>query len=99
MVGSAQAAPTAPGGLKTAEGASSLSHKVDYRRCWWRHGYRACRWFPSYSYDYGYGPGYYRPAYYGYYGPGYYRPYYRRHYYGPGVGIGIGGFGLSFGAW
>ena len=57
-----------------------------------------CRYYGA-SYDYGYGPGYYGPAYYGYYGPGYYRPYYRRHYYAPGVGIGIGGFGLSLGAW
>jgi hypothetical protein len=97
-IASAQAAPTiGPSGLKAAQMHASPTQTVDYRRCWWRHGNRVCRWFPSYSYDYG--SSYYGPAYYGYYGPGYYRPYYRRHYYGPGVAIGVPGFGLSIGAW
>jgi hypothetical protein len=52
-------------GLKS-DMASANIQKVDFRRCWWHHGRRVCRWYRRsygyypYSYDYypsyGYGP-------------------------------------------
>jgi len=58
-----QAAPLSGSELKAGTAAASNIEKAAYRRCWWRHGYRVCRWvgYPYYDDDYGY----YRP-YYGY---------------------------------
>jgi len=57
-----QAAPLSGSELRVGAAAPSNVDKAAYRRCWWRHGYRVCRWvgYP-YSYDddygyYGYGP-------------------------------------------
>jgi hypothetical protein len=65
-----------------------------YRHCHWRDGRRWCH--GGYAYRARPYYGYYDD---GYYGPRYYRPYYDRRYYGPGVGVGVGPFGLSIGAW
>jgi len=64
----AQSAPLTGSELKAgAADTSNMSNieKAAYRRCWWRHGNRVCRWvgYPysddGYGYDgsYGYGPG------------------------------------------
>jgi len=55
----AQAAPVAPSPAAMSAGADGKAESVAYRRCFWRHGYRHCRW---------YGPGY-RDYGYRYYGP------------------------------
>ena len=61
----ASAAP-AVGGLKTTAAETSAVDRVNYRRCWHRHGHLVCRR----GYRYGYAP-YYDDGYYGYgYGPG-----------------------------
>jgi hypothetical protein len=52
--------------------------KAAYRRCWWRNGYRVCRWVGGPYYD----DGYYGDGYYGY------GPYFG---FGPGIGFGFGG--------
>jgi hypothetical protein len=62
--------------LKTAITAPAVE-KAAYRRCWWRHGYRVCRWVGGY-----YDDGYYDDGYYGY------GPYIG---FGPGIGFGFGG--------
>lgn len=59
----AQAAPAAGGtaDLQAAAGTQSSVEKAAYRRCWWRHGVRHCRWVGDeygYSYPYYYGPSY-----------------------------------------
>ena len=43
-------------GLKGLEAGQSapVAEQVGYRRCWWRHGYRHCRWVDD---GYSYGPG------------------------------------------
>jgi hypothetical protein len=57
-----QAAPLSGSELKAGATVASYVDKAAYRRCWWRHGYRVCRWvgYPSYYDDdygyYGYGP-------------------------------------------
>lgn len=46
----------------------SVIDNVAYRRCWWRHGYRHCRYVRGYYGNYAYAP--YYDSYYGYgYGP------------------------------
>ena len=42
-------------GLQGIDAASSgsLAEHVNYRRCWWHHGYRHCRWVGE---RYSYGP-------------------------------------------
>lgn len=54
---------TSAGELKADRAANSGIEKAAYRRCWWRHGERVCRWVGYRSYDYydddgyyGYGP-------------------------------------------
>jgi hypothetical protein len=51
-----QAAPISGSELKAGTAAASNIEKAAYRRCWWRHGYRVCRWvgYPYYDDDYGY---------------------------------------------
>ena len=54
----AMAAPIGPSGLKSASTSANIQ-KVDFRRCWWHHGRRVCRWYRrSYEYypSYGYYP-------------------------------------------
>ena len=53
----AQAAPAAPGMTQTMAtlGAQSKPQHVAYRRCWWRHGHRHCRWYDTPG-GYGYYP-------------------------------------------
>jgi hypothetical protein len=75
LAGSAQALPATKTAVDT-NATSSNVEQVNYR-CWWRYGYRHCR--------------YYRPyAYYGspYYGYGY-RPYYS-YGYSPGLSFYVG---------
>src|SRR5262249_14304668 len=57
----AQAAPLSGGQLKADVAAASNIENAAYRRCWWRHGYRVCRWvgYPYYGDDYGYYGPYY----------------------------------------
>jgi len=60
LTATAQAVPLSGGQLKADIAAASSIEKAAYRRCWWRHGYRVCRWvgYPYYD-DYGYyGPSY-----------------------------------------
>ena len=84
---SAQAAPVggAANDLKASAANALGLEQAAFRRCWWRHGERYCRWVgdgygdydyggPSYDYGYGYGPGYYG-------------------YGGPGIGLYFGGGG------
>jgi len=49
----ASAAPAS--GLKGIDAGSSgsLAEHVGYRRCWWSHGYRHCRWVGDGYYNYG----------------------------------------------
>ena len=56
-----QAAPLSGGELKAGTAATSNIENAAYRRCWWRHGYRVCRWvgYPYYDDDYGYYGPYY----------------------------------------
>jgi hypothetical protein len=77
---SAQAAPagTLMADLSTAASATSAVHRAAYRRCWWRHGRRYCRWVGDSYYDDGFYP-YYPYYYYYYYG------------YGPSLGFYYGG--------
>ena len=54
-------AQATPPGVNLKAGATSSVEKVDYRRCWWRHGRRHCRWVREhddydYDYPYFYGP-------------------------------------------
>jgi hypothetical protein len=61
LTATAQAAPLSGGQMKADIAAASSIEKAAYRRCWWRHGYRVCRWvgYPYYDDDYGYyGPSY-----------------------------------------
>jgi hypothetical protein len=46
----AQAAPVGGSSvdLKAAAGSASNIEKAAYRRCWWRHGRRHCRWVGGY---------------------------------------------------
>jgi len=54
---SAQAAPAgSTTGLKAAAGTETSVDQVGYRRCWWHHGHRHCRYYGDRGY-YGYGPG------------------------------------------
>jgi len=57
----AQAAPISGNELKAGIAATANIEKAAYRRCWWRHGYRVCRWvgYPYYDDDYGYYGPYY----------------------------------------
>lgn len=72
---------TSAGELKRDRVANPGIEKAAYRRCWWRHGERICRWvgYRPYGYyddgDYGYGP---------YYG------------FGPSFGFSFGGGGRHF---
>ena len=69
---------TSAGELKGDRVANTGIEKAAYRRCWWRHGERVCRWV-------GYGPyDYYDDGYYGY-GPDY--------GFGPSIGFSFGGGG------
>ena len=59
----AQAAPISGANGVTAGLQTSAAEKASYRRCWWHHGHRHCRWvnddYGYYGYDngyYGYGP-------------------------------------------
>jgi hypothetical protein len=59
----AAAAPLAGANGVTAGIQTSAAEKAAYRRCWWRHGVRHCRWvYDDYGYwdngyyGYGYGP-------------------------------------------
>jgi hypothetical protein len=53
LVTPASAAPLASvSGAKTGNDTSA-TEQIAYRRCWWRHGHRHCRWV----HEYGYGPG------------------------------------------
>jgi hypothetical protein len=72
-----QAASVSLTELKPELAVSSGIEKAAYRSCWWRNGYRVCRWV-------GYHP-YYDFDDYGYYG---YGPYYG---FGPGIGFRFGG--------
>jgi len=65
------------GALKLDGAKNSAVEKAVYRRCWWRHGERICRWVGYRSH------GYYDAD--GYYG---YGPYYD---YGPSFGFSFGG--------
>ena len=65
LSGAVQAAPLAGNANELKSGAvSSPIEKAAYRRCWWRHGYRVCRWvgyrdygyYDDGPYYYGYGP-------------------------------------------
>jgi len=60
----AEAAPVggASVDLKASAGSASSIEKAAYRRCWWHHGHRHCRWvgggyYSDYDYPYYYGPG------------------------------------------
>jgi hypothetical protein len=63
-----QAAPAASGTsqIMAAAGVQSKPQDVAYRRCWWRHGHRHCRWYDAPYRSEGYIP--YRGEGY-YYGP------------------------------
>jgi hypothetical protein len=78
-----QAAPLSGAGneLKAFGANDSSIEKAAYRRCWWRHGNRVCRWVGYRDYDYDN---------YGYYG---YGPSYG---YGSGIGFRFGGGGGHF---
>ncbi len=55
----AMAAPIGASGLKSASTSANIQ-KVNFRRCWWHHGRRVCRWYRrSYGYYPSYGYGYY----------------------------------------
>lgn len=77
-----QAAPLSAPGLKADSGVGTTVEKAAYRRCWWRHGERVCRWVGYRSY--------YDDDDYGYYG---YGPYYG---FGPSIGFRFGGGGGHF---
>jgi hypothetical protein len=49
----ASAAPLASVTGARAGNDASATEQIAYRRCWWRHGIRHCRWVE----EYGYGPG------------------------------------------
>jgi hypothetical protein len=49
----ASAAPLASMTGAKAGNDTSATEQIAYRRCWWRNGYRHCRWVE----EYGYGPG------------------------------------------
>jgi hypothetical protein len=69
LAGPAAAAPAIGSGLKTAATENSGVEKAAYRRCWWHHGHRHCRYVSRGYRYYGYAP-YYDGGYYGYgYGP------------------------------
>jgi hypothetical protein len=63
LTAGAQAAPLSANSLKAETSTSSAVEKAAYRRCWWRHGVRVCRWvhddygYYGYGPSYGYGPG------------------------------------------
>jgi hypothetical protein len=48
----ASAAPISSLQGVTADRTTSIAESVAYRRCWWHHGYRHCRWVGGW----GYGP-------------------------------------------
>ena len=78
----AQAAPAAGTvqDMKATAGAQSSVEKAAYRRCWWRHGVRHCRWVGD---DYGYydnGPYYYGPSVGLYFGGGRHRGGHHHHH-------------------
>jgi hypothetical protein len=50
LTAGAQAAPLSANSLKAETSTSSAVEKAAYRRCWWRHGVRVCRWVHD---DYG----------------------------------------------
>lgn len=58
----AQAAPAASAtqDMKATAGVQSSIEKAAYRRCWWRHGVRHCRFVGDSYYDDG--PYYYGPS-------------------------------------
>jgi hypothetical protein len=72
----AAAAPLSGAGSELKAAPAPAAEKAAYRRCWWRHGYRVCRWVGGDYYDNGY------------YDDGYYGPYVG---FGPGIGFGFGG--------
>ena len=76
----AGAAPLVDAGVKAIATETSPVDSVAYRRCWWRHGYRHCRYVDRYYRSYGYAPYYYDDGYYGY-------------GYGPSIGLSFGGWG------
>jgi hypothetical protein len=78
MALSAQAAPLggAANDLRASANASGVEQAA-FRRCWWRHGDRVCRWVEE---PYGYDDYYYEGSPY-YYGSG------------PGIGLFFGGGG------
>jgi hypothetical protein len=53
LSGTVQAAPLygSASALKSGTVPSTIE-KAAYRRCWWRHGYRVCRWVGYSDYDY-----------------------------------------------
>jgi len=73
----ASATPLSSGtGSELKSATAPAVEKAAYRRCWWRDGYRVCRWIGDHYYDDGY------------YDDGYYGPYFG---FGPGIGFGFGG--------
>src|SRR5215831_8244470 len=72
----ASATPLAGAGSELKSATAPAVEKAAYRRCWWRDGYRVCRWIGDHYYDDGY------------YDDGYYGPYFG---FGPGIGFGFGG--------
>jgi len=81
----APATATPLSGIQNAAPAAEPAvEKAAYRRCWWHHGHRHCRWVATRYYDYGYYDDY--PGYYGY-GPS------------VGLYFGGGGWGGHRGGW
>jgi hypothetical protein len=72
----AAATPLSGAGSELKAATAPAAEKAAYRRCWWRDGYRVCRWVGGDYYDNGY------------YDDGYYGPYVG---FGPGIGFGFGG--------
>jgi hypothetical protein len=72
----AAATPLSGAGNELKAATAPAAEKAAYRRCWWRDGYRVCRWVGGDYYDNGY------------YDDGYYGPYVG---FGPGIGFGFGG--------
>jgi hypothetical protein len=60
-----QAAPLSAPSTDIKAGQTSSVDRVAYRRCWWRHGHRHCRWYGRYYRPYDYYPFASDPYYYG----------------------------------
>jgi hypothetical protein len=90
LAGAGMAAPASAAPLSGVQGgvpeAAPAVEKAAYRRCWWHHGHRHCRWVATRYYDYGYYDDY---------------PYGYGYGYGPSVGFffGGGGGGHRHGGW